>query len=156
MKRIAIYFSILLSVFLEIGILNRFFASLYLSVVPTIVLLAFLSMTFKQMLVIGAIAGLIIDMAALSRSIFTTVILLAEILLISFAGKKYFDFSSNIVSAVGCVVISVVVVFLRLLFSGVLSFSIRLLPIFSFNIVLSLLIFILWKYIIKFSYDKTV
>ena len=95
-------------------------------------------------------------MAALSRSIFTTVILLAEILLISFAGKKYFDFSSNIVSAVGCVVISVVVVFLRLLFSGVLSFSIRLLPIFSFNIVLSLLIFILWKYIIKFSYDKTV
>lgn len=84
-----------LALFLEIGVLSRFLGGFYLSIIVPLTFFGFLLFEFEKILVIGAVVGLILDMAYLSRSITHLVFLISEFVLLRVLSRVIINLRSG-------------------------------------------------------------
>jgi len=90
---ILILSGILIAIF-DLGLTRNLSGLWSLSVLPLALLVVTLWLPIESALTVALVCGLIVDLAGLSRSLFTSVFLLSEVSLIHLSREKYLDFSN--------------------------------------------------------------
>ena len=87
MRRFIVFLLLAAAIFLEIGVFNKYFGQFYITLVIPLVLVMTPSFSLKDMLVAAAATGIVLDSAALSHSVLSTVFLVFEVLAVGFLSK---------------------------------------------------------------------
>ena len=148
-KLLAYCLILLAALLLEIGVLSRFFGGFYLSIIVPLVFFGFLLFPFKQILVAAAIAGLVLDMSYLSRSITFVVFLMLELILLSILSKVVVNLRSGIGVFLALVVLTWVFSLTRLILDHGVALSPQLLFVALAGLIWSSLFYLIYHLLNK-------
>lgn len=155
MRKLILFLVLATAVILEIGVLDRYFGQYYLSLVVPLTLVMIPYFSLEEMLVAAAIAGLVLDSATLSRSILSTVILVCEVLIIRFLGRRYLNFSANLPLVIAAVFFALLSTISKILISGILEFSVVFFEAIAVNLIISILIILIFQLLFGNNHAKT-